>query len=175
MKINFIPHKIIFKNNDKQNLAILLSQMGSDIKYPEPNKNYCQFNEKRVNEIANYKEKAIQPLSMYIGSSMNHNGIIESLFVVNKLIDNKTKNVEQLYPALSRFNYSGCPHIQTLLAGIYRKMQIPDGFGPLVNMLIQNSKVQNQYPRPLFDPNEEIGGAILEYIKNYAAKGYAEK
>ena len=107
---------------------------------------------------------------MYISSSMNHNGIIESLFVVDKMIDKKTKNIEKLYPALSRFNQSQCPHIQTLLAGIYRKIQVPDAFGPLVNMLIQNSK--NQYPKPLFDPNEEIGGAILKYIKNYASQGY---
>ena len=171
MKIQSITNKISFKNNNND-LSILLSQMGSDIKYPDPTRNYCQLNEKRVSEIANYKEKAIQPLSVYISSSMNHNGIIESLFVVNKMIDNKTNNMEQIYPALSRFNHSRCPHIQTLLAGIYRKLQIPDGFGPLINMLIQNSKTENQYPKPLFDPNEEIGGAILEYIKNYSAKNY---
>ena len=36
-------------------------------------------------------------------------------------------------------------------------------------MLIQNSIYQNS-TNAAFDPNEEIGGAILEYIKNYSAK-----
>lgn len=55
------------------------------------------------------------------------------------------------------------PNIQTFLAGIYRKTQVPDAFGPLVKMLIQNSM------RPQtsnFDPNEEIGGAILSYLSD---------
>ena len=173
MKINSI-NSISFKNNNNENqtMANLISQLGNDIKYPNYTRNYCVYNEQRVNQLASFKEKALAPLSIYIASSMNHNGIIESLFVVDKMIDNKTQNVKALYPALSRFNQSQCPHIQTLLAGIYRKTQIPDGFGPLVNMLIQNSK--NQYPKPLFDPNEEIGGAILEYIKNSAAQGYSK-
>lgn len=66
-----------------------------------------------------------------------------------------------MYPVLARFNNTTSPNIQTFLAGIYRKIQVPDAFGPLVKMLIQNSM------RPQtanFDPNEEIGGAILSYL-----------
>ena len=174
MKIFPVRNNVTFKNNDNQRMAYLISQLGSDIRYPDATRNYCAYNEQRVNELSNYKEKAIEPLSMYISSSMNHNGIIESLFVVDKMIDKKTKNMEKMYPALSRFNQSQCPHIQSLLAGIYRKTQVPDAFGPLVNMLIKNSQ-NYQYPKPLFDPNEEIGGAILEYIKNYASQGYKNK
>ena len=63
----------------------------------------------------------------------------------------------------SRFNNTTSPNIQTYLAGIYRKTQVPDAFGPLVKMLIQNS-LRPQTSN--FDPNEEIGGAILSYISD---------
>ena len=69
-----------------------------------------------------------------------------------------------MYPALSRFNDTKSPNIQTFLAGIYRKTQVPDAFGPLVKMLVQNSI--NPTPNPYFDPNEEIGGAILSYLSD---------
>lgn len=51
------------------------------------------------------------------------------------------------------------------LAGIYRKIQVPDAFGPLVNMLIKNS-IDPPNPNQTFDPNEEIGGAILSYLSD---------
>ena len=69
-----------------------------------------------------------------------------------------------MYPTLSRFNETKSPNIQTFLAGIYRKTQVPDAFGPLVKMLIQNSL--NPQPNDIFDPNEEIGGAILSYVSD---------
>ena len=80
----------------------------------------------------------------------------------------EASKVAELYPELSRYNNTNSPNIQTFLAGIYRKTKVPDAFGPLVAMLIRNSinsaKIQaenNIYP---FDPNEEIGGAILDYL-----------
>ena len=83
------------------------------------------------------------------------------------MIENGTKGVDKMYPALARFNNTKSPYIQTFLAGIYRKTQVPDAFGPLVKMLVQNS-IKPQ-PAP-FDPNEEIGGAILEYVRNWSQK-----
>ena len=68
-----------------------------------------------------------------------------------------------MYPTLARFNQTKSPNVQTYLAGIYRKTQVPDAFGPLVCMLIQNS-VNPPKPPQYFDPNEEIGGAILSYL-----------
>mgnify|MGYP001107765441 FL=1 len=57
--------------------------------------------------------------------------------------------------------------MQVFLAGIYRKTQVPDAFGPLCSMLIRNSIKPNKNVN--FDPNEEVGGAILEYIRNKKA------
>ena len=81
-------------------------------------------------------------------------------------LPNENRNysiVDKMYPTFSRFNQTKSPNVQTYLAGIYRKTQVPDAFGPLVCMLIQNSINPPKTPQ-YFDPNEEIGGAILSYL-----------
>ena len=96
----------------------------------------------------------------------NHEAqITETLYILDRMIDNGTKGIDKLYPIFSRFNNTNSPNIQTFLAGIYRKIQVPDAFGPLVKMLIQNS-LQPHNPQQTFDPNEEIGGAILSYLSD---------
>ena len=59
-----------------------------------------------------------------------------------------------------------------MLAGIYRKTLVPDAFGPLMTMFLNNSQHPVQTP---FDPNEEVGGAILEYLRNKSAVNNYEK
>ena len=81
------------------------------------------------------------------------------------MLDEGTKGIDKLYPVFSRFNQTQSPNIQAFLAGIYRKIQVPDAFGPLVKMLIQNSQKPADLNQP-FDPNEEIGGAILSYLSD---------
>jgi len=83
------------------------------------------------------------------------------------MADNKVKNLDKIYPYLSRFNAAQSPDIQVMLSGIYRKILVPDAFGPLCRMLYN----QIHYPNsPYFDPTEEIGGAILEYLRAYGAQ-----
>lgn len=137
-------------------------------KYPPQNNtgqvNYTTFDEKKVDIFVKQKEAALPYLKEILLHSMNEEQIVETLYILNRTIDNGTKNVDKIYYALSRFNNTQSPAIQTFLAGIYRKIQVPDAFGPLVRMLIQNSikpTVDNR-----FDPNEEIGGAILSYISD---------
>ena len=88
--------------------------------------------------------------------------VVEDLYILNRMLDEGEKGIEELYPVLSRYNDTKSPDIQTFLAGIYRKTKIPDAFGPLISMLIKNSI--NPPQNAGFDPNEEIGGAILEYL-----------
>jgi hypothetical protein len=97
--------------------------------------------------------------------SNNEAQITETLYIMDRMIDNGTKGIDKLYPVFSRFNQTQSPNIQTFLAGIYRKIQVPDAFGPLCKMLIQNSMKPNN-PNQAFDPNEEIGGAILSYLSD---------
>ena len=127
-------------------------------------RNYLIFNEQKADYFVSQKEKALPYLNEILLHSMNEEQLTETLYILNKMIDNGTKGVDKIYYGLSRLNQSNSPNIQTFLAGIYRKTQIPDAFGPLVRMLIQNSL--NPKPPVNFDPNEEIGGAILSYISD---------
>ena len=65
--------------------------------------------------------------------------IIEDLYILNIMLDEGEEKVADLYPILSKYNNTKDPNIQTFLAGIYRKIKVPDAFGPLVVMLIQNA------------------------------------
>ena len=126
-------------------------------------KNYRTFDKTKTDYLVSQRERALPYLAEVLGHSQNEKEIVEDLFILNKSIDAGTKDVKKMYPVLSRFNNTTSPEIQTFLAGIYRKLQVPDAFGPLCEMLIRNSiNPQKSY----FDPNEEIGGAILSYLSD---------
>lgn len=136
--------------------------MTSSVSYPNRSRNYCLFDEnsiKRKVQKGNLKE-----IENSLKNPTSEASVIEDLYVLNLMLDNGADKVEisNLYPTLSKYNDTKSPNIQTFLAGIYRKTKIPDAFGPLVKMLIQDSI--NPQKNAGFDPTEEIGGAILDYI-----------
>lgn len=130
---------------------------------PQGERNYCLFNQNKVNYMVSQKKHALPQLKAILQTSTDEKEIVEALYIVDRLIDNGTKGIPAMYPLFEKFNDTKSQNIQSFLAGIYRKTQVPDAFGPLVKMLIQNSNTQVKTPA-----NEEIGGAILEYIKNYS-------
>ncbi|MDO5307185.1 MAG: hypothetical protein Q4E83_05445 [bacterium] len=134
------------------------------VSYPNQTRNYCVFDEKRINPLIEKKENSLSQIKTILNNSNNEDEILEALYALNLMLDNGTDKTQiaQLYPQLSKFNNTKSPNIQTFLAGIYRKTKVPDAFGPLCSMLIKNSinPPQNCH----FDPNEEIGGAILDYL-----------
>ena len=131
------------------------------INMPQGNRNYVIVDKTKVDCFIKQRERALPYIADVLGHSNNEAQITEMLYVFNSMIDEGVKDTKKMYPVLARFNNTTSPNIQTFLAGIYRKLQIPDAFGPLVKMLIQNSlKPQTSN----FDPNEEIGGAILAYL-----------
>ncbi len=132
---------------------------------PSNGKNYCTFDNNEVDYFVKQRENALPYLSDILIHSNNEAQVTEALYVMNRLHDSGVKGIEKLYPIFARFNNTESPNIQTFLAGIYRKIQVPDAFGPLVNMLIKNSLKPNN-PNQTFDPNEEIGGAILSYLSD---------
>ena len=132
---------------------------------PTPYRNYCIFDKNEVDYFLKQKEQAIPILSDILIHSNNEAQLTEVLYIFNRMLDSGTKGIDKLYPAFSRLNETNSPNIQTFLAGIYRKIQVPDAFGPLIRMLIQNSIKPNNYQK-IFDPNEEIGGAILSYMNS---------
>lgn len=133
------------------------------VSFPNQNVNYCTFSD-IVYERANKGEKQLPIIKAELNNPQNEEQVIEDLFVLNLMLDNgiDKQKINDIYPELSKYNDTKSPNIQTFLAGIYRKTKIPDAFGPLVKMLIQDSI--NPPKDAHFDPTEEIGGAILDYL-----------
>ena len=124
------------------------------VSYPNQYRNYCVFDIKERKSLAEIKTSLENPKS--------EEEVLENLYTLNMMLDEGNNEVKDLYPLLSKYNKTTSPNIQTYLAGIYRKTKIPDAFGPLCAMLIRNSI--NPPKDCNFDPNEEIGGAILDYL-----------
>ena len=134
-----------------------------NVQMPGAHQNYCKFDEIKVMYYLSKKEKALPMLDKTLKSTNDEKEVCEALYITNRLLDNKVKGIDKMYPTFSRFNDTDSPNIQTFLAGIYRKTKVPDAFGPLWEMLIKNSLKDKKEPQ-LFNPNEEIGGAILDYL-----------
>ena len=128
---------------------------------PHKNINYCQFDMAKLSPIIEKGEKVLPEIKTNLETSKSEKEVIENLYILDRMLDNGTKGIDTLYPTLAKFNQTNSPNIQTFLAGIYRKTKVPDAFGPLCAMLIRNSI---NPPDSNFDPNEEIGGAILDYL-----------
>ena len=131
------------------------------VSYPNQYRNYCIFDIK--------EQKTLPEIKASLENPKSEEDILESLYTLNLILDKEgvnekgvNKDVLSMYPLLSKYNNTSSPNIQTFLAGIYRKTKIPDAFGPLFSMLIRNSI--NPPKDCGFDPNEEIGGAILDYL-----------
>ena len=148
-----------------------IARLGTNVSLPNKERNYATFDQRRENEIMAQAKHALKPLEDFLkNNAKTEEEIVDGLHILDKMIDNKVEGADKLYPVISKFNDTNSPNVQVMLAGIYRKTLPPDAFGPLNKMLIKQSISPNS---PYFDPTEEIGGAILEYTKNYGAKeGY---
>ena len=143
------------------------------VSYPNQTRNYCVFSP-GVNERIKRGEAELPVIRESLKNPKSEDEVVEDLFILNCLMDEgiEANKVAELYPELSRYNQTNSPNVQTFLAGIYRKTKVPDAFGPLIAMLIRNSINFPPHTSPLpqgegtiiFDPNEEIGGAILDYL-----------
>lgn len=127
------------------------------VSYPNQYRNYCVFNPELTS-----KTKSLDDIKASLDNPKSEDEILEDLYILNLKLDEGEEGVDKLYPSLSKYNQTKSPNVQTYLAGIYRKIKVPDAFGPLLVMLIQNAI--NPPENCHFDPNEEIGGAILDYL-----------
>lgn len=158
-----VPMMHLTTRNEK---CVMVSEFCKTFVLPDDKRNYSQFDEKLASKIASYKEKSVKPVVDMLKTAEKEKDITAGLFLLNRIIDAGAKNVGETYPIISKFNYSKSHNVQVMLAGIYRKTLVPDGFGPLMTMFLKNSQNPTQIP---FDPNEEVGGAILEYLRNKSA------
>ena len=142
---------------------VLVNHLGQRTSLPNQNRNYCIFDDNLVKELINQKETALPYIADFLSSAQDEKQVVEGLYVLDRMIDSGVKGVDKLYPVIAKFNDATSPNVQAMLSGIYRKLQVPDAFGPLMKMMWR----QTFYPNsPYFDPTEEIGGAILEYLRN---------
>jgi len=155
-----IPLMPLTTKNEK---CVMVAEFCKTFSLPDEKNNYSKFDEKLATKIASYKDKATKPVIDMLKTAEKEKDITAGLLLLNRIIDAGAKNVGDTYPIISKFNYSKSHNIQVMLAGIYRKTLVPDGFGPLMTMFIKNAQAPTQIP---FDPNEEVGGAILEYLRN---------
>lgn len=161
-------------NTTSSNNPPLTQKHASDIYFsvptvalPQGERKYTLFNQNKVGFIVSQKELSLPYLKEVLQKSNDEKEIVEALYILNKLADNKVKGIPAMYPLLEKFNNTDSPNIQAFLAGVYRKTQVPDAFGPLCAMLMRNSAKPVDKSQTT-DPNEEIGGAILAYIENYS-------
>lgn len=140
-----------------------ISKLGQDVSLANSQRNYCIYNEKRTKELVNEKENALPYLDAFLKTAYTEEQVLDALQILDKMLDNGVKGIDKMYPTLARFNNVTSPNVQVMLAGIYRKTLIPDAFGPLNKMMLRQTFMPNS---PYFDPTEEIGGAIMEYLKN---------
>ena len=124
------------------------------VSYPNQYRNYCIIDLPKRRSLAEIQTSLENPKS--------EDTVIEDLYELNLALDEGNKDVAALYPTLSKYNNTDSPNIQSFLAGIYRKTKIPDAFGPLIAMLVRNAVKPQKNAQ--FDVNEEIGGAILDYL-----------
>ena len=79
--------------------------MVSCVSYPNQNRNYCIFDEKRVSA-----KKDLNLLKNSLEKPKNEDEIVEDLYVLNCMLDDGEKGIAELYPTLSKYNYSKNPN-----------------------------------------------------------------
>ena len=129
---------------------------------PSGKRNYTLVDKNKVDFFVKTGKYSLPYFERVLKNTNDERQTVEALYILDRMLDSGVKDIDKMYPVLSKFNDTKSANIQTFLAGIYRKIQVPDAFGPLVKMLIQNSVTDVKGVN--FDPNEEIGGAILSYI-----------
>lgn len=158
------------KNQELKNVDSLelLDKLGRSFFMPDIKRNFCVYDNTILNELVDRREAALPAIANFLNSAIDERQVLAGLSVLDRMLDNDVKGIDKMYPAISRFNDVISPNIQVYLAGIYRKTQVPDAFGPLMKMMMR----QTFYPNSsYFDPTEEIGGAVLEYLRNKSAPG----
>ena len=87
------------------------------IKLPDATRNYSVVDERKVGFYVNQREKALPQLEKILQKSNDEKEVTETLYIIDRMIDNGVKGVDKMYPALSRFNNSKSPNVQTFLVG----------------------------------------------------------
>ena len=129
------------------------------------------YNEPLVQSLVNCREMAIPALKTLFQSTSNTPVLLEGLYAASKMADARVNNLEQLYPALTRWNSHPDPTIQMHLARFYRKINEPKTFGPMLSTAVNYAV--NMYPMSSsssYNVTEEVGATLLDQIAQCTAQ-----
>ncbi len=131
---------------------------------PTKTRPFAIFDNNKVDSFVRNKELAIPRLAKLVENAKTEEEKTECIFIADQMAEVGTKNMDKMYYRMSRFNEDKSPNIQTFLSGFYRKTLNPDAFGPLVKTMFDN--IKQPHKDISYDPNEEVGGAVSEYIRD---------
>ena len=100
--------------------------------------NYRIFPQLTTKHFVEQGEKSFPAL---VKNLDNNKQVVETLYILDRIQENKTGDCAKIYPALSKHNKTKNPEIQTFLAGIYRKTQVPDSCFYAYSKLTKPSKI----------------------------------
>lgn len=149
-------------------LPMLMQQLG--MKTQIGMNGLVQFNEPLVQQIVAHRQAAVPHLFNTLLTTTAVPVFLEAVHAADRLAELRTPGVQQLYGAVSRWNSHPDPLVQIYLAGLYRKLQHPATFGPMLSTLI--NRAVTQYPMqasPTHNVAEEVGGAVLQQIAEHTA------
>jgi len=97
--------------------------------------------------------------------------LVAGLYLAERLIEAGQTPPENLYAIVSPINRHPHPLVQIYLAGLYRHLDAPQAFGPLLGTLMRDTFTpRNPNQPPTWDVAEEVGGTLLQLIANRTAK-----
>lgn len=122
-----------------------------------------------IDTLVNYREATPPALYNTLANTYNLMTLVEGLYTAQRLAEAGVSNVGMLYGATQRLHQHPHPLVQIYLAGFYRALNAPHTLGPLLSMLVKNAVLPGPPIPSAFDPQEEIGGAILDLIARKSA------
>ena len=128
-----------------------------------------QLNRPLVEQIVRYRERAVEPLAELLEFSNSRRQVVEGLYTSQRMAETGTRNMNLIYAVVAdRFKNTKDIWLQTYIAGFYRAYKEPAAAGHLMQMLMQNKGLASS--NLMFNPNEEVGGALLELVSDQVAK-----
>lgn len=128
-----------------------------------------RLNAPLIETIVRYREQAVPVLCQFMSNTQNMLSMVEALYTSQRLAEERVSNVPMLYGVTQHWNNNPHPLVQIYLAGFYRKLNAPHTLGPMLSMMMRNA-LQPGPPIPsAFNPQEEIGGTVLDLIANKSA------
>lgn len=122
-----------------------------------------------VETIVRFREAAVPLLCQFLAGTQNILAMAEGLYTAQRLAEERVSNVGMIYGVTKHWHTQPHPLVQIYLSGFYRKLNAPETLGPLATMLLRNALQPGPPIPPAFDPQEEVGGAILDLIAHKAA------